>query len=168
MSRRFSLKWRNGKVINNPTFKDFTPIIKSLNLGGEHFVLDTSRNSDALIQNPDYSYEDRRKQQAIFTEEIEGELVSSFPGQSTAEKKMKADILQVVFESRSWSKIKEFPPDVLRKGMTSVKQLCQIAKNSEIPQGDTVSWLRGELLRTDQGEDDDAPEFKVPEKPAAA
>ena len=35
-------------------------------------IVDTSRNSDALIQNPDYSYEDRRRAQAIFTEEIEG------------------------------------------------------------------------------------------------
>lgn len=150
----------NGRAIDNPRFKDFLPIIQALNLGGEHFVIDPTRTSDELIQNPDYSYEDRRRAQQIFSEEIEGEIVSSFPGQSTAEKKMKADILQVVFDSRSWSKIKEFSPDVLRKGLSSIKQLCAIAKNSETPGADTVAWLRGELLRQDTAvtdSEDDVP-----------
>ena len=49
--------------------------------------------------------------------------------------------------------------------MGIVKQLCQIAKNAEIEEGDTVSWLRGELLRLDSAVDsDDVPDFKPPEK----
>src|SRR5262249_48943593 len=85
----------NGHKVDNPTFKDFTLVIKALNLGGEHFVLDTTRTSNEMIVNPDYSYEDKRRAQTIFTEEIEGDLVSAFPGQSTAEKKMKTDILDL-------------------------------------------------------------------------
>jgi hypothetical protein len=139
----------NGKTIDNPTFNDFAPIIKSLNLGGEHFVLDTSRTSDELIHNPDYSYEDRRRAQTIFIEEIEGELVSAFPGQSTGEKKLKTDILEVVFQSRSWAKIKEYSPDLLRSGLRSVKYLCSALKsNGGAPEcEDPVSWLRGQLIR---------------------
>ena len=55
-----------------------------------------------MIHNPDYSYDDRRKFQTIFTEEIEGELISALPGQSSGEKKLKTDILEVVFMTRSW------------------------------------------------------------------
>lgn len=145
----------NGKRIDNPTFKDFTPVIKALNLGGEHFVLDTTRTSNEMIANPDYSYEDRRRAQTIFTEEIEGELVSAFPGQSTAEKKMKTDILDVVFQSRSWAKIKEYSPDLLKNGLKSVRYLCSALKsNGGVPEGeDSVAWLRGQLIRMD----DDVP-----------
>ena len=141
----------NGKKIDDPCFKDFLPIIKALNLGGEHFVLDTDRTSDDMFQNPDYSYEDRRKFQTIFTEEIEGELISALPGQSTGEKKLKTDILEVVFMTRSWARIKEFSPDLLKKGLGSVKQLCSLLKtNGAVPDGeDAVSWLRDKLLRAD-------------------
>jgi len=152
----------NGTTIDNPRFKDFLPIVNALNLGGEHFVIDPSRNSDSMIHNPDYSYEDRRKSQTIYCEEIEGELISSFPGQSTAEKKIKTDILDVVFDSRSWAKIKEFPPDKLVSGLKSVKYLCGKLKACP-PENDVdvVSYLRGQLILMD----DDIPEFQTQELP---
>jgi hypothetical protein len=94
-----------------------------------------------------HSYDDRQKFQTIFTEEIEGELISALPGQSTGEKKLKTDILEVVFMTRSWARIKEFSPDLLRKGLGSVKQLCSLLKtNGGVTDGeDPVTWLRGEL-----------------------
>jgi len=92
----------------------------------------TERTSDDMIQNPDYSYEDRRKFQTIFTEEIEGELISALPGQSTGEKKLKTDILEVVFHSRSWARIKEYSPDLLKSGLQSVKYLCAALKSNGV------------------------------------
>ena len=156
----------DSKEFDNPTFQDFLPHIKLLNLGGEHFGVDTTSSSVDMLSSPDTSWTEKKRAQQIYCEEIEGELVSAFPGQSAAEKKMKADILQVVFDSRSWSKIQAFAPDTLSKGVTSVRQLCQIVKNNEIPEGDTVAWLRGELLRLDSAVDpqDDIPGFKPPAK----
>src|SRR5215475_2530921 len=88
---------------------------------------------------------------------LKGELISALPGQSTGEKKLKTDILEVVFMTRSWARIKEFSPDLLKKGLGSVKQLCSLLKtNGGVPEGeDTVTWLRGELSRAD----DNVPDF---------
>jgi len=139
----------NGQIIDNPGFKDFLLVINSLNLGGEHFVLDTARTSDAMIHNPDYSYEDRRRAQKIASEEIEGELTSAYPGTSKEEKKIKADILEVVFESRSWTKICDLPPAKLQTGLVHVKYLLRCIKdNGELPEPDQfMSWLRGRVDR---------------------
>jgi hypothetical protein len=137
-----------GAQINDPSFKDFLPVIKTLNIGGEHFVLDTSRTSDEMIQNPERSQEDRRKFQEIYTEEIEGQIVSAFPGQSAVEKKIKADMLEVVFDSRSWTKIKMFPPEELVKGLQSIKYLCRRIAENEDAEAVTLPWLRGELVKS--------------------
>jgi len=148
-----------GKQIDDPGFADFLPVIKSLNIGGEHFVLDTSRTSDEMIKDSDRSLEDRRKFQEIYTEEIEGQIVSAFPGQSAAEKKIKADILEVVFDSRSWTKIKMFPPDELQKGLASIKYLCRRIAENEDAEAVTLQWLRGELVKQE------APQTAAPPAP---
>jgi hypothetical protein len=153
----------NGTVIDNPSFKDFMPLIKALNLGGEHFVLDTSRTSDAMIQSPDYSYEDRKKSQKIFSEEIEGELTSAFPGTAKEEKKIKADILDVVFDSRSWTRICDYHPDRLREGLSDVKYLLtKVREADQLPEGNEfIPWLRGVLIKR-ADEQDQIPDFEAP------
>ena len=140
----------DSKQFDNPKFADLLPHIKNLNLGGDHVGVD-AETSVNMFQSPDTSWTERQKAQAVYTEEIEGELVSNFPGQTTVEKKLKADILEVVFDSRSWTNIKGFAPERLQKGLGSIKQLCQIARNA-IDNNEAVSvpWLRGELLRWTQ------------------
>lgn len=148
----------NGKVIDNPKFEDFLPIISSLNLGGKHFVVDPTRNSDSLIHSPDYSYEDRKKAQKIAAEEIEGELISAFPGTTKEEKKIKADILDAVFESRSWTKISDLRAERLQNGLYDIKYLLeQIKATDELPPGDVVPWLRRLLTSRPTTVMDDAP-----------
>jgi hypothetical protein len=151
----------NGKVIDNPTLADFMPVIKALNLGGEHFVLDISRTSDAMIQSPDYSYEDKRKAQKIFSEQIEGELTSAFPGTTKEEKKIKTDVLEVVFNSRSWTQICEYQPERLKAGILDIKYLLGEVKSGEpLPEGvEFVPWLRGKLIKHADEVDDQIPEF---------
>lgn len=151
----------NGKQIDNPTFEDFSPVIMSLNLGGEHFVLDPTRTSDAMLKGPDFSWEDKKRLQTVYSEEVEGALISAFPGMSAAEKKMKADILDVVFESRSWTKIKDMHPEKLRLGVEAVKYLCeQVKAAGELPEH-LIPWLRGELIKMTSGNaEDNIPEFK--------
>src|SRR5574338_1275452 len=65
----------NGRIIDTPKFKDFKPVIDCLNLGGEHVGVDTSRNSEDLFQNPDYSYRERDIQRQIALEELQQVLV---------------------------------------------------------------------------------------------
>lgn len=161
----------NGQIVDNPTFKNFLPIIKTLNIGGEHFVLDTSRSSD--IKGADYSYEDKRRLQKIYTEEIEGDLVSTFPGQAKEEKKAKADILQAVFNTRSWTAICDFHPDQLKDGKEKIAYLCKkiqaatVADGFPTPDG-FMGWVIDALKERElmmEGPDDNIPDFSMTGEP---
>src|SRR3990167_2283916 len=113
------------KEFDDPTFEDFLPHIKSLNLGGEHVGVGTD-TSEGMFISPDTSFSERRKQQTILTEEIEGLLVSAFPGTTREEKKAKADLLEVVFKTRSWTAICDVRPDDLKAGKSKLAYLCRV------------------------------------------
>ncbi|HHV9050759.1 TPA: AAA family ATPase, partial [Shigella flexneri] len=58
----------DGQVFSNPTFKNFLPHIESLNLGGEHPGIDTSRDNSELFANdgtPTWLKEKRAKEIAL-------------------------------------------------------------------------------------------------------
>lgn len=113
-------------------FQCFLPHIKCLNLGGEHVGVDTSQTSAGLFESNGTSVSEVRKQQTVLSEEVEGLIVSLFPGQSAEEKKCKADVMQVAFGTRSWSAIKDLLPEKLREGKAVVEHLgFRVAKARE-------------------------------------
>lgn len=134
-------------------FQCFHPHIKLLNIGGDHVGVDTSQSSTGLFENGGTGVSEVRRQQTVLTEEVEGLIVSLFPGQSADEKKCKADVMQVAFGTRSWSAIKDLLPEKLRDGKAIVEHLgFRIAKAREeqidIPKGtDFVRWLEKEAVR---------------------
>ena len=99
----------DGKTFDNPTFKDFLPHIEFLNLGGEHVGVDTSRTSEELFAEdgePRWQKEKRMKEIAL--DEI-AEIIGKYhPGSSADAKKAKGDLLEAIFGSRSWERIKSF------------------------------------------------------------
>ena len=161
----------NGKVFANPDFDMILPFIKRLNLGGEHRVLDESQTQFAP---QDWSYSNRKKAQTIAAEELQGVLISAFPSQSAKEKKIRLDILQVVFGARSWTAVESMAPDTLREGIAVVQALCPIIiKADDIEDGDLVGWLEGHVQdirvqheldgqKPDGDPEDDIPEFPDP------
>lgn len=99
----------DGKTFENPTFRDFLPHIEFLNLGGEHLGIDTSRTSEELFAEdgePRWKKEKRMKEIAL--DEIAEIIGKHHPGQSADAKKAKGDLLEDVFGSRSWERIKSF------------------------------------------------------------
>ena len=100
-----------------------------------------------MFTSPDTSFSERRKQQTILTEEIEGLLVSAFPGTTREEKKAKADLLEVVFKTRSWTAICDVRPDDLKAGKSKLAYLCRvIAATHPLPvAGEFMGWLQAEL-----------------------
>lgn len=99
----------DGKVFYNPTYEDFAPHWNSINIGGVHKPLE-SGDSTALFDNdgkPEWKKEQELKKIAL--EEIQGSMVAIWPGQSTEEKKKKADFLQTIFDTRSWSAVESKP-----------------------------------------------------------
>jgi len=99
----------DGKVFTNPTFEDFLPHIRHLNLGGNQMSVDTSRTSEDLIQPEgpsDWSREQKAK--GIVLDEIKELLVKHFPSQSAADKQSKGEMLEKFCGSRSWDRVQTF------------------------------------------------------------
>ena len=111
-----------GRRFVDPTFEDFKPVFDFLNIGGEHVGVETDRNSQNLFEkdSSENLYE-KRKQVEILKEEIEGLLTSAFPGRSTEEVKVKTDLIQHGFGTRSWKALDDLQPHDVRAGFLSIK-----------------------------------------------
>jgi hypothetical protein len=99
----------DGRTFENPTFRDFMPHIEFLNLGGEHLGVDLNRDSSELFADdgePRWQKEKRMKEIAL--DEIVEILNKHHGGTTNDAKKAKADLLEKVFASRSWERIKTF------------------------------------------------------------
>jgi hypothetical protein len=104
----------DGQVFRDPTFEDFLPHVRLLNLGGKHVGVDVSRNSSALI--PASARDNNALQRRIVLDEIESLLVVHHPGTSGADKKRKLELLRQHFQA-SWTEIESLMPlDRLRAG----------------------------------------------------
>ncbi len=114
----------NGKVIDSPTFDDFKSVVEHLNVGGDHFGLDTTRDSQELFDNPDYSYAERKKQQEIALEELQQELVlQGLSGTGKAEVKLRTEALIGVYGTSSKIAIEQLTAEKIRTGITKLKSM---------------------------------------------
>lgn len=117
----------NGAVILNPKFDDFMPVIKFLNLGGKHFGVDTDSNSEDLFENPDRSYELRKRRQAIFIEELAEALVlGGLDGTSKEAKKGRTELLIKTFGTSSKTAIENKSLAELENGITDVRSFLKL------------------------------------------
>ena len=116
-----------GARFVNPTFKDFEPVFSFLNIAGEHVGVETQNNSRALFEKDnDQNFLDKRKRVEVLKEEIMGELLSAFPGQSAEEKKAKTDLVFLALGTRSWVALDDMSPEILRRGLDAIKQRIAI------------------------------------------
>jgi len=106
----------DGKEFRNPTFKDFLPHIASLAIGGPGVTVDTTRDNASLFsdEGSDSAWRHRETQRTIALEEIEAELVRQWPGQDKDAKTAKAEALERLFGTRSWTAVGSMHLDVLR------------------------------------------------------
>jgi hypothetical protein len=99
----------DGMRFENPTFNDFRPHIEFLNIGGKHTGVDTTRDNGELFSDegvPRWIMEKRAKEIAL--DEI-GEVIGKhYPGSTADMKKAKGDLLEEIFGTRSWERIKTF------------------------------------------------------------
>jgi hypothetical protein len=127
----------DGKAFDNPTFETFLPHIKMLNLGGPHVGVDMTRTSEKLFEADDgKAVAEIRRQQAIWTEEIESTLTAAYPGRSGEDTKKKLDLLKMAFGGYAWAMIKDMQPDVLKTGLLKIREaitadLAKLAENNQ-------------------------------------
>jgi hypothetical protein len=114
----------DGAEVRNPTFADFIPHIKHLNLGGRQLGVDGA-TSDALIPGDDFNRASGPVQRRIVVDEIQSLLVLHIPGQSAPDKKRKVELLCEHFGA-SWVEIEEVMPLFdLRAGYDSLHRALE-------------------------------------------
>jgi hypothetical protein len=108
----------DGQSFDNPTFETFLPHIQKLNLG-KHEGL-TGKDSTQLFDKSDKDWSEKRKQVEILKEEIEGMLVSYYPGRSADDVKIKTDLLDAAFGTRSWKALDDMSVADLKEGIRTI------------------------------------------------
>lgn len=128
----------DGKTETNPSFEFFMPHIAMLRAGAHAPVNTTGKTATgADIEGGDFDKE--RKQRTIYCEEIQGAIVSKYPGQSAEEKKVKAELLQAVFGTRSWTRVESMNSADLRDGLERLRKHLGI--DQPVSQIDTLDAL---------------------------
>jgi hypothetical protein len=111
----------NGAVIEFPTGESFMPHLKRLNPSA-HVAVDTSvKSGDALGDVGDEGWARDKKTRTILCEEIQGEILKAYPGQSAREKAMKAALIERAFKTRSWTRVESMDIQTLREGLAKVR-----------------------------------------------
>jgi len=122
----------NGKEIDLPKYDDFKSVIKSLNIGGEHLGVDTTRNSEEMFDSPDRSYNERIKQRDIALDELQEALVlNDLSGTAAATIKKRMEALKQVFGTSSKTAIENMNADEIRTGIEKLKLLTEKAPEKE-------------------------------------
>lgn len=94
----------DGKIFKNPTYADFQPFVRYLvdvpagAVAGES----SSRN---LAPGENYDNYARRTEKQIALEEVQEEIVKMYPGQTAGDKRAKADLIEELFGTRSWTAV---------------------------------------------------------------
>lgn len=112
----------NGKVIDYPKFENFEPVVKHLNIGGEHFGLDANKDSQNLFADPDYSYAERKKQQEIALEELnEAFVLREINGTGKSEVQQKVNLLIKMYGTSSKTALEQLTAEEIRHGLKRLK-----------------------------------------------
>lgn len=112
----------NGNDIDYPTFDSFKSFFSYINIGGEHTGIDNKRDSTALFDDPDYSYEEKKKRREIACEEIKDALIrAEMDGTGKEEKKKRSEVFGKIFGTASWTAISTMPLRELLDGLERLK-----------------------------------------------
>lgn len=97
----------DGKQMVNPRFDFFKPHVAKL-VPDAHAPIDTGiKTSIDIDETGTDEWSREKRQRTILAEEIKGELLRSYPSESAEHKQAKAGLLEMIFGTRSWTKISE-------------------------------------------------------------
>jgi len=116
----------DGQHFDDPTFENFAPHFNTLNLGGEHFGVDTTRSSAGMFEpEGDGQYRHEQKRRDTYLDELKELLTKHLPGQGAFEKKARADVAEAVYETRSWEALQGYDADTLKRGLEQARWLFE-------------------------------------------
>jgi hypothetical protein len=111
----------DGKIFINPTFSDFKPAIDVL-LDGVISNKEISETPDNFTTNEEEYYQNK-KQRDIYLEEIKAILSQLFSERTDVGKKLKFDIMEHVFNTRSMTKVETYPLEQLYLILEKLKSI---------------------------------------------
>ena len=115
----------DGKALTNPKFEDFLPHIEQLAPGSNPSVdIESKTDFDGDLTG-DMDYAASKKRKTILCEEIEGALTEVFPTQSNDHKNAKRKIIQLVFETHSWTRVQALSEKKLKDGLARILDLLK-------------------------------------------
>ena len=121
----------NGEIFDYPTFDNFLPHFKALNIGGEHLGVDTSRTSEDRFDKEGKPQWKRDQERAtIALEEIKAEVDKYMPSNSAVEKKAKIYLAQLVFGTASGAALEKMSADQLSQGLKRIKLILNCPDNT--------------------------------------
>ena len=105
----------------NPDFEFFLPHVQRLK-PGSHSVVTMDKTETGADVEGNVGWDREKQARTILCEEIQGAIVSVIPGLSAEDKKRKADLLQKIFGTRSWTAIENMQSAALRGAFPRLKQ----------------------------------------------
>lgn len=103
----------------------FSPHLNLLVPGASNRV-DTSKQSEFQMDETGEAAMFREKREReILCEEIQAEIVATYPGQSAVEKQAKVEVLKEAFDTGSWTKVECMSVKQLRAGLARLKDILK-------------------------------------------
>lgn len=99
------------------------PHFANMNIGGSgNHAINSARSSAELFDDRGQSgFQQRARQVQIALEEIEGTLVTLWPGQDAKSKELKRVTVETLFHTRSWTAVESKPLDALEFGLATLR-----------------------------------------------
>lgn len=116
---------RDPEVAMNRIFTFFKPHIDFLDEKADGNTVDTKLESMKVSAEGQTDWQREKQRRMVFCEEIKGALQLVLPGQSAAEKKKRAQLLQAAFGTTSWTKVENTKSAVLAEGLEKLKGLLE-------------------------------------------
>ncbi len=72
-----------------------------------------------------------KRQRDIWLEEIQGLLLHYYPSSSANDKKAKADAIETIFKTRSWTKVSSMNSEQIKLGYQAMKAMLEKNRDSD-------------------------------------
>lgn len=110
----------NGATVDDPTYDFFRPHVEKFKPSA-HGGVSTEAKSDVPVEEHGDSFQQELKRRTIACEEIQGELLKRWPSQTAADKASKAEKLEELFGTRSWTAVENMASGRLNQGLALLK-----------------------------------------------
>lgn len=141
----------DGKTFKNPTYEMLRPFVRYL-VDVPMGAVAGETNGESLAPSENYESFDRKRKREIALEEIQEEIVKLYPSQSKEDKQAKAELVEELFSTRSWTAVENKPLEVLERARNTLWVKSRGHKYGEGPRPVLVPVDGGEAPKAAGGE----------------